>query len=204
MAEATFSRLLNRLRNYTPGLFPTGVWDEALDLEIADFAVSEIAPDKSTFNLSYGLSVKSGLHLWNESLHRSHTISQDIQDATGSYWHGIMHRMEGDYGNAKYWFDQAAGHPVYDRLQASKKSVLIPRDMEHVESRDLKRGFRQFNLQRVWDPHLFTDLVQGAVTSGREPDAEHMLMTLQKLEIIMLLEYSYRNASGGQSLEPIH
>jgi len=49
-------------------------------------------------------------------LDRSHSISQDIGSAEGSFWHGIMHRREGDFGNSKYWFRQVGSHPVFDQL----------------------------------------------------------------------------------------
>jgi hypothetical protein len=46
----------------------------------------------------------SGLWLLAGDLDRSHTISQGIGSAEGSFWHGIMHRREGDFSNSKYWF----------------------------------------------------------------------------------------------------
>jgi hypothetical protein len=41
----------------------------------------------------------AGLWLYHDFLDESHTISQDIDTPTGSYWHGIMHRREPDAGN---------------------------------------------------------------------------------------------------------
>lgn len=54
----------------------------------------------------------AGLWLYVDNLDRSHTVSQDILDTTGSYWHGIMHRREGDFSNSHYWMRRAAGHPL--------------------------------------------------------------------------------------------
>lgn len=58
----------------------------------------------------------SGLWLLHNFLDRSHSISQDIHSPEGSYWHGIMHRMEGDFGNSKYWGRQVGPHPVFETL----------------------------------------------------------------------------------------
>ncbi|QEG39586.1 hypothetical protein [Roseimaritima ulvae] len=60
----------------------------------------------------------SGLWLLAGDLDRSHTISQDLGCAEGSFWHGIMHRREGDYGNAKYWFRRVGSHPVFEHIGA--------------------------------------------------------------------------------------
>jgi hypothetical protein len=44
----------------------------------------------------------SGLWLLAGDLDQSHSISQDLTSAEGSFWHGIMHRREADFGNAKF------------------------------------------------------------------------------------------------------
>ena len=58
----------------------------------------------------------SGLWLLAGDLDRSHAISQTIKSTDGSFWHGIMHRREGDFGNSKYWFGRARQHPVLEQL----------------------------------------------------------------------------------------
>ncbi len=53
--------------------------------------------------------LQAAVWLYVDDLDRSHTISQGIPGPVGAYWHGIMHRREGDFSNAKYWFRQARG-----------------------------------------------------------------------------------------------
>lgn len=58
----------------------------------------------------------AGLWLLARQWDRSHEISQDQHNMDGSYWHGIMHRIEGDYWNSKYWLRQINSHPVRQQL----------------------------------------------------------------------------------------
>lgn len=58
----------------------------------------------------------SGLWLIAGDLDRSHTLSQSIANREGSFLHAIMHRREGDFGNAKYWFNRVGNHPVLLQL----------------------------------------------------------------------------------------
>ena len=51
--------------------------------------------------------LQSLVWLYVDDLERSHTISQSVESSIGSYVHGIMHRREGDFSNAKYWFRRA-------------------------------------------------------------------------------------------------
>jgi hypothetical protein len=60
----------------------------------------------------------SGLWLAFGFLDESHSLSQNIDTIEGSLWHGIMHRREGDFSNAKYWMRQGKRHPIYIELAA--------------------------------------------------------------------------------------
>ena len=51
----------------------------------------------------------AGLWLYVDDLQKSHEISQTLTGPIGAYWHGIMHRREGDFSNSKYWLRQARG-----------------------------------------------------------------------------------------------
>lgn len=54
----------------------------------------------------------AALWLYIDELDRSHTVSQSIDDTTGSFWHGIMHRREGDFSNSHHWFKKVGDHPA--------------------------------------------------------------------------------------------
>lgn len=58
----------------------------------------------------------AGLWLYVDELDRSHAVSQSLPDSTGSFWHAIMHRREGDFGNSHYWFQRAGNHPVVEAI----------------------------------------------------------------------------------------
>jgi hypothetical protein len=77
----------------------------------------------------HGTKQEAGLWLLAGELDRSHSVSQSIGDRDGSFWHGIMHRREGDFSNAKYWFRQAMRHPI-EPLMTSR----IAREAERIDS----------------------------------------------------------------------
>ena len=42
----------------------------------------------------------------------AHTIAQDIHTPLGSWIHALLHLIEGDESNARYWFARAGQPPV--------------------------------------------------------------------------------------------
>ena len=51
---------------------------------------------------------------WEEA----HDLSQEIPGSAGAWLHAWLHRQEGDYGNACYWYDRAG------RVPASRNAPL--------------------------------------------------------------------------------
>ena len=83
----------------------------------------------------------SGLWMLAGELDQSHSISQSIDSSDGSFWHGIMHRREGDFGNAKYWFRRVGAHPVLDQLpKLSNGDYVDPFDFVDDCSRAVRKG----------------------------------------------------------------
>ena len=61
-------------------------------------------------------SALSGLFLYFSCLTEAHDLLHHFATADGAYWHGIMHRMEGDGYNAGYWFRRVGAHAVFPAL----------------------------------------------------------------------------------------
>jgi hypothetical protein len=36
--------------------------------------------------------------------HKSHNIAQDYSDSTANWIHAVLHKIEGDVWNSKYWY----------------------------------------------------------------------------------------------------
>jgi len=182
--KAIISDIINRLSQREPlqPLLPRTIWDEQLDQQIA--ALGSMNPGSNL------LAVQSGLHLWNDSLDRSHTISQDLHNATGSYWHGMMHRMEGDFGNAKYWFRQAGSHPAMGKLQKLAGDWLE----QHIQRVSGQQSEGQEMLQRIashkeWDPYLFVDAVELQHERNGGEALQNTLENIQAIEMDNLVRY---------------
>ncbi len=69
--------------------------------------------------------LRAGLWLYVDELDRSHKIAQKIEDETGSFWHGIMHRREGDFSNSHYWFNKVGKHPAMNAIPGYDPHAFI-------------------------------------------------------------------------------
>jgi hypothetical protein len=46
--------------------------------------------------------------------HRAHGIVQRLDDPLACWIHAILHKIEGDAGNARYWYARSAGRRYED------------------------------------------------------------------------------------------
>jgi hypothetical protein len=57
----------------------------------------------------------------------AHRIAQESSSASGAYVHGIIHRIDDDFDNARYWFFRAGVHPaspeIYRRAAANSQTI---------------------------------------------------------------------------------
>ena len=52
--------------------------------------------------------------LWHDDLDAAHGLCQAHEGHPDcDYVHALLHRREGDFANAKYWFREVGDHPVY-------------------------------------------------------------------------------------------
>lgn len=139
---------------------------------------SVLFADKPVVDEQMARCCYAALWLLHDFLDESHSISQEIDTTSGSYWHGVMHRREPDFGNAKYWFRRVGQHPVFELLH--KTSAIA--------------GRKDLINKEHWDPFLFVDLCERALNGDTALDSlcRHTAHT----EWQLLFDYCYRKAIG--------
>lgn len=146
--------------------------DEGYRAELSSLTPQDAFESLFVKNPEMAQACLSALLLKFDFLNESHRISQAIDNPTGSFWHGIMHRREPDYGNAGYWFRNVGKHPVLDELAEDAAEL----------------GMKDF------DPFKFIDRVSEVI--GRGDSDETLCKSIQEREWQLLFEYSFLKAIG--------
>ncbi len=168
-----------------PSLAPSepGAEQQWLVLHLDQFEPEELnvaGPD--------AVSLKAGLLQIHDYLEESHSCSQSVQHQgrhkASDYWHGIMHRREPDYSNAKYWFRNVGSHPIFADV-AIAAAELKPNDTPGWD--------HKLKLSSGWDPFAFIDLCQECNRSGNLQLVE-WAENIQWAEMLLLLEQTWDDA----------
>ena len=112
--------------------------------------------------------VRALLLLGAGDVESAHRIAQESSTTTGAYVHGMVHRVEDDFDNARYWFFRAGVHPaspeIYRRAAANSQKIAS---------------------HPTWDPSAVTDWLQESRTEG----ASQELKVVLRIESEVLLEF---------------
>src|SRR4051794_32062104 len=168
-----------------PPLVARGVYSEEIRQRLNAIEPDSMFGETPIVQPRDAMGVLAGLHLWNDSLSDSHTISQGIDTATGSYWHGIMHRREPDYNNAKHWFQRVGDHPVFAELYAEALEILdADEGVWSGKTAEWLRG------RGRWDAAAMVDWCHAAEVD--EQSGYGLIEEIQMREIEYLLHHSFR------------
>ena len=68
---------------------------------------------------------RGGLLYAANALEKAHSLFQEASSPEGAYWHGMVHRREGDFSNALYWVRRAGPIPALAGLVAFSPTAFI-------------------------------------------------------------------------------
>jgi hypothetical protein len=142
-----------------------GLGPERRDSAMSAEAVMEVVDRESAL-------IQSTALLWHDHLDESHNLSQDISSPDGSFLHGIMHRREPDYSNAKYWLNRVGSHPSYPEILKRMTPLVAGTSLGNLAGGE-------------WNAAAMVDAVSDARVGSEEYS---LLQQVQRVEFEVLLK----------------
>ena len=159
-------------------LIPKGPLDSDLIHNLRAAEDDVLAGEKSIVDATKFALARGGLFYALDALPEAHAIFQDATDDPGAYWHGMVHRREGDFDNARYWFRRAGVLPFFAEMHRAACT--------HSETMA-----RQSN----WDPYLFTGQCEQERFGADDLTGE--MRALQRVEFDAIFDYCWRQSTLG-------
>ena len=104
-----------------PALGP-GPRQDRLSIARVDAGLARVLWESSTRPESRPM-IRALALLWHDHHDAAHALVQDASGGEGAYIHGMLHRREPDFWNAKYWFRRAGPMPFFKPLAEQLKRM---------------------------------------------------------------------------------
>lgn len=177
----SYSDLVDRLllrEGFLERLIPTESYDPALTIRIREAGHEALAGTEQIGNPAAFALIRGALFYAFDAISDAHGIFQVAHGDLGAYWHGMVHRREGDFDNARYWFRRAG-------------ELAIFAELHRAVSNHCELMARQLN----WDPYVFVGQCEQARYG--DPDLIKEMGRVQRLEFEVLFDYTWRQSALG-------
>jgi hypothetical protein len=120
--------------------------------------------------------------LWHDHWDAAHAIAQsDEGEPDHDFLHAMIHRREGDFGNARFWLRETETHPCHDVIASRAESFLTSDSLRSA-----------FTIDGRWNARAYLDAVRKQSKGNQDSSQEILLRNLQGAEMITFSEWLTR------------
>jgi hypothetical protein len=138
--------------------------------------------------------LRSAALLWHDHLEPCHQTARPIPTTDGNFLHGIMHRREGAYANAKSCFHRVGRHGAFRELARQVTRYLTSERQNQLLAQLVPNG--------LWDPFALIDICEQVAGGGEADPRRRVLAKVQEIEFNVLLAQMFVDAGRHTSTAP--